>query len=135
MSRSICVLDRPYSEVLIPSAFKLKLGDPMLPSLGQINQAAYQAVIQSDAMGDVAYYLANNPSEIYRFADLSPLQAVKEVAKIELTINGKQSTATPPPPPPQKLGGQGKQQKSPKDMSTEEWIAWRNSKDPKLQRS
>lgn len=114
--------------------WNLKVQDPSLPPLSQISPAAYQAVLDSDDMGDVAYYLANNPSEVYRFRDLSPLQAIKEVARIEMTIKGQSKSASAPPPPPTKVTSHGETEVNPAKMTTDEYIAWRNSKDPRLKR-
>lgn len=107
--------------------FISKVNDPSLPPLREINPAAFEAVKSSDAAIDVAYYLASNPQEVYAFASLSPVQAVRRVAQIEATLNNKPVTSKAPPKPPSKLSGNSEAVKNPGKMTTEEWMAWRNS--------
>lgn len=105
--------------------FAAKVNDPNLPPLREISPAAYQAVIGSDAAVDVAYYLANNPAEVYAFASMNPVQAIKTVAAIENKLAAKPQVSRMPPRPPTKLTGNSEAVKDPEKMSTDEWLAWR----------
>jgi chromosome segregation ATPase len=104
--------------------FLLKINNPELPPLEQLSPAAFEAVIESDSFADVANYLASNPDELYAFGSMSPVQAVKEVAKLEIKLSG-----TPKPQsnisPPSEVGGKASAAKSPADMTTEEFFQWR----------
>lgn len=107
--------------------FQAKVNDPSLPSLVDVNPAAFQAVMESELGADVAYYLASNPTEVYNFRDLNPVQAIRKVAKIEQMLTAKGGPAgKSPPKPPTKLKGNSEAVKNPADMSTDEYIAWRN---------
>lgn len=104
--------------------FQAKVFDPNLPSMSQINQAAYEAIVNSEYMADVAYHLASNPAEVYKFQNMSPVEAIREVVKLE-TRFAKPSTPTTAPPPPSKLSGKGESVTAePKDI--DEWMKWRS---------
>ena len=109
--------------------FMQTINDPSLPNLQEINRAAYDAVLESDNMGAVAMHLAKNPEKVYSFASMTPVQAIREVAKLEYMLGqGKpQNPNTPPPPPPATdIRGTSDVSVNPTKMSTEEYIAWRN---------
>jgi len=110
------------------SDFNVKISDPNLPSLANLSPAAYEAVIDSDGMADIAYYLANNPAEVYKFQDMSPIRAVKEVAKLESKLSPSNKPAiTAAPEPPSKVTGTSTTSTDPDKMTTTEWMAWRNA--------
>ena len=106
--------------------FAAKVFDTSLPPLRDISPAAFQAVMDSDASEDVAYYLASNPDKLYSFASMTPIQAVKAVAKLEASLERKVNPAAPPPKPPSKVAGNSEAVKDPSKMSTAEWIEDRN---------
>lgn len=106
--------------------FIQKVNDPNLPPLREINPAAFEAVKSSDAAIDVAYYLASNPQEVYQFASLSPVQAIRKVAQIEAQLNNKPASVKMPPKPPSRLSGHSEAVKDPEKMSMDEWLKWRN---------
>lgn len=107
--------------------FSAKVNDPQLPNLQRLSPAAFETILESNKFADVSYYLASNPSELYEFQSLSPIQAVRRVADIESRL-GASSTANtaPPPPPPSTVGGKGESVKDPDKMTTSEWMEWRN---------
>jgi hypothetical protein len=107
--------------------FLAKVNDPSLPPLREMNQAAFQAIMESDTGVDVAYYLANNPQEVYEFASLNPVQAIRKVAQIEAKLAAKPVASKQPPAPPSKAKGSAEAVKDSSKMSTAEWMAWRNS--------
>lgn len=115
--------------------FAVKVNDPSLPALREVNPAAFQAVIESDAGIDVAYYLANNPADVYAFANMSPMQAIKRVTQLESLVAKQQPGVTRmPPKPPSTIKGTGGAVKDPSKMSTEEWMKWRNRQTSKQKR-
>lgn len=108
--------------------FLLKVQNPELPSLGDVNQVAYEAVVGSDKFSDIAYYLASNPTEIYRLGNLDPMSTLREVFKLEQKFEQTkpQPSIVPPPPPPTRISGTSEQAKDPSKMTIEEFMAWRN---------
>ena len=106
--------------------FQAKVFDPNLPPLREVNPAAFQAVIESDVAEDVAYYLASNPEEVYSFASMTPIQAIRKVAQLEARLQQKPTQRTVPPKPPTRVAGNSEAVKDPSKMSTNEFIAWRN---------
>jgi chromosome segregation ATPase len=107
--------------------FVQKVNDPNLPPLREINPAAFQAVMESDAAADVAYYLASNPQEVYAFASMNPVQAIRTVAQIESRLGKTPTKGVSPGTPPTRLRGNVESVKDPEKMSTEEWLDWRNA--------
>lgn len=108
--------------------FVAKVANPQLPSLRDVNPAAFQALMESDSAVDVAYYLASNPEQVYAFASMDPVKAIKAVAKLESQVTAKPLKASNPlPKPPSKLAGNSEAAKDPSKMTTAEWMEWRNS--------
>ena len=103
--------------------------NPELPNLPEVSPAGFQAVIESDNFADVAVYLAKNPVELYNLGSLSPIQAIKEVAKIEMRLAAKPTSQNQKLAisPPTEVGGQASSVKQTGDMSTEEWMKNRNN--------
>jgi len=107
--------------------FMQKVQDPSLPSLRQISPAAYDAVAASDSMGDIAYYMANNPQEVYKLGSLSPVQAIMEIARMESKFTSKPApTTSSPPPPPSELKGRAEAVTDPDKLPIDEWMKWRH---------
>lgn len=108
--------------------FMQTINDPSLPNLQEINRAAYDAVLDSDNMGAVAMHLAKNPEKVYSFASMSPVQAIREVAKLEMMLDqGKPQNPRPTPPPPATdIRGTSDVSVNPKTMDTATYIKWRN---------
>jgi len=108
--------------------FAVKVNDPSLPPLRNINPAAFQAVIDSPQAVDVAYYLANNVADVYAFADMNPVQAIKRVAQLEAKLANTPGASgrLPPKPPTTVKGSADAAPKDPQKMSTDEWMKWRN---------
>jgi len=107
--------------------FQQKVFDPSLPNLGQLNQAAYEAVISSEYMADVAYHLADNPAEVYKFGQMSPIEAVKEIARLESKFSNKPHSKSNAPKPPSTVEANNANVPTLKNAkSAEEWIALRN---------
>lgn len=107
--------------------FMTKVFDPNLPSLRDMNPYAFQAVMESEAGVDVAYYLANNPQEVYAFASMNPVQAIKHVARLEAQFAEKPKAKAPLSKPPTKVSGSAEAVKDPANMTTEEFMQWRES--------
>lgn len=109
--------------------FREKVSNPALPPLQTVNPAAFQAIMASEQGAHIAYYLANNASEAIRIARLQPIDAVRELGKLEAklaTTPGK--TATAAPRPVTTLGTNEVGSKDPSKMSMDEYRRWRSGK-------
>ena len=87
-----------------------------------------QAIVESDAGADIAYYLAQHPEEAKRIAQLSPIRQIAEIGKLELKASApvvKRPTATPPPVSP--IGAKAKAEKDPSQMTDLEFAKWRKA--------
>ena len=106
--------------------FMLKVNDPSVPPLTQLNPAAASAIIESDHFADVSYYLSSNLDEMYALAELTPIQAIKKVAQLEQKFSAKPKSTSRLPSPPGKIeGGPSGTGGDPERMTTSEWMEWR----------
>jgi hypothetical protein len=73
---------------------------PMTPAIGEY-------LLDADHKAALVKYLADNEDEAFRISRLSPLAAVKELAKVEarLSAKPKPKTSSAPPPPATVSGG------------------------------
>lgn len=102
--------------------FDLVVSDPTTP----ITPVMADAIVQSAAGHEVAYYLGRNKQEAARIARLPPLGQAMEIARLESRLAASPRRATSAPPPPQTLSGSGVPTRSPATASTyEEYKALR----------
>ena len=107
------------------------VSSPDLPSLQEINNTAFEAVINSDKMAEISYYLGKNPSEVYEFQNMPPISVMRRVIELESKLGTTRKETTNAPPPPKSMNGNADAgiEPSPKkraEMSMDEWLAWRN---------
>ncbi len=82
---------------------------------------------------DIAYYLGKNRMEAIQIARMTPIQATKAIARIEVEIAKMAGpTSVPPripsmPPPIKPVGSMGSIQKDPDKMTQREFEEWRKS--------
>lgn len=126
MHRQQTMQEKVYKAAEKYPDFMAKVNDPSLPSLAQVNQVAFETMLESDRFEDVAYYLANNPQEIYRFHSMSPIQAVRAITAIESKFASKPKETRIPPKPPSRVSGNSEATVNPDDLPVDEWIKWRN---------
>jgi hypothetical protein len=109
--------------------FKEKVFDPSLPPLREMNPTAFEAILQSDSGTDVAYYLANNPQELYRFASMTPMQTVREITMMEMKLKAAppKQVRTPSKPPSTVSQGASEAVTDPNKMDIDTWMKWRTS--------
>jgi len=102
------------------------ISDPTAPQLGRASPAALTAVLESDAAAEITYFLGKNPEQIVALGQMSPVQAVKAIARIEQQFNPGGTPRPRQPHPPSRVGGSGSAAagKEPKDIN--EWMEWRN---------
>lgn len=87
-----------------------------------------EMVLASDVAVDLAYHLGKNPAVARQISQLPPLQAARELGRIEARLSPPQpklETNAPPPIAAVKPGGTAT--KDPAKMSASEWRAWRES--------
>lgn len=105
-----------------------KVYDQSLP----ITTSMAEIIADSDLGPQIAYHLANHRDDAYRIANMTPTQAAREIGRIEASLSAPVPSKPPkevtkaPPPPPKVKATEGKTQKSPDDMSVDEWLRWRN---------
>lgn len=75
------------------------VNNPELPPI-RSNPVLLQALLSADNPADIAYYAAKNPAEYERLLSIrDPVQATREVMKLDAKFSGSGSTSAPPPPP------------------------------------
>lgn len=93
-----------------------------------------EAILDSEQGPQLAYHLAKHPDVAQRLNEMTPVQAAREIGRLEAQL-AQPKTETPPPkrttnaPPPINpvRGSNGQFTKSPEQMSDAEWYAWRKS--------
>lgn len=105
--------------------FNEAINSPGLPQLGSVNPAAFQAIVNSDSMADVAMHLARNPDAAHKLAGLDPVNAIKEVARLEVMLS--RPAPNPKPQPPSKVVGRNDVGVSPEEMTPDEYRQWRQA--------
>lgn len=102
--------------------------NPRLP----ITQAMADVIQESDDGPALAYHLGKNPDIAEKIAMLPPIAAARELGKIEARLayereraKEKPVVSKAPPPPPKVDASQPAIEKDPDEMSTDEWLKWR----------
>lgn len=94
----------------------------------RVSDIMAQAMSESEAGPDVAYYLGKNRDEALRISQLSPMAQVLEIGRIESRIgapSGKRLTGAPAPVTTLGRGG-SVSTPDPDKMSMKDWVAHRN---------
>jgi hypothetical protein len=93
-------------------------------------------ILDSDDGPAVAYYLAKNPTELYRLNAMDERQQVLELGRISARLSAKaperKVTQAPPPAPADKAAGST--QKAISDMSDKEYLEFRRRQDAQRKR-
>lgn len=87
-----------------------------------------EVLMTSEHGPQVAHYLGTHVDEAVKVAQMPPHLRIAHVARLEARLSApkpKPVTAAPAPAPT--VGGGSVASKDPSRMSTEEWMAWRNS--------
>lgn len=88
-----------------------------------LDSPLYFGLIESDVGHEVAYWLAKNPTEAKRIANLSPYRQVAELGKLEDKLSAKKEPRQTMEP----IAGRNSSTNGLRDdMSTEAWIKARN---------
>lgn len=89
-----------------------------------------ESILDSDSGPQLAYHLAKHPDVAQRLNELTPVQAAREIGRLEAqlaqpkteTPTPKRTTSAPPPITPVR-GSNGQFSKAPEQMSDAEWYA------------
>jgi hypothetical protein len=98
---------------------------------------AIEAVFEADDPASVIEFLADpdNSDEAERIARLSPIQAGKAIARLEIELKTSKAKDKPQPskvpPPLEAVRAQGGASAAPDPSNTKAWIAWRNAEERK----
>jgi len=93
---------------------------------GVVSQELSQMVLQSDVPHDLTYHLGKNPELARALSNMAPIQAARELGRIEASLiraQPKLQSAAPTPITPVQARGQAN--KSADDMSYAEYVAAR----------
>lgn len=70
------------------------------PELPNVRGTALGSILmEADHADDISYSLAKNPGELERLLSLHPVQAAKEIYRLDQKFAGAPPTSAPPPPP------------------------------------
>lgn len=85
------------------------------------------AIMESDVGPKLAYWLAQNPKEAIKIAELSPIGTIRAIGRIEERLTGQNSVKKPTsaPKPLSPVGGKAAVNKDPGQMSDAEYAKWR----------
>lgn len=84
--------------------FHTVVGNPNL----QINEAMAEFIAESDQGDEVAYYLGKNPMKAAQIAQMSPVKAARELAKLEGELAARpKATPSKAPDPIKPVGSRG----------------------------
>lgn len=99
--------------------------NPSLP----ISEHMQAVILDSDQGAALAYHLGKHPGEAARIAQLPPMAAARELGRIEATLQApaapRRASSAPEPITP--VGTREAASRDPSKMTTEEWMAWRNT--------
>lgn len=125
--REVVERDATWKQKLNAAATKFDDFEDVVFSDGlQITDVMAEAMKDSDAGPEVAYYLGKNASEAERIAKLSPVAQVREIGKIEAQLNSKPARQASKAPAPIEPVGSGKTSAgNPDSMSQAEYEALR----------
>lgn len=88
-----------------------------------------EMIFDMDKGPEVAYHLGSHLDEAERIFSLSPIERARELTKLEFQVEQlKPKKVSDAPDPINPLSGSSERvaDKDPDDMTTDEWLAWRN---------
>lgn len=87
-----------------------------------VSDFAAELIVESDKAAEIAYYLAKNPQDAFRIANMAPHLQGREIARIEAKVSPGQARKTSNAPPPVPMVGASSAPSSPalKDMGVDD---------------
>lgn len=101
-----------------------------------VSDAVMETILETEDGPSVAYYLAKNPTELYRLNAMNERQQVLELGRISARLSAKmpERKVTNAPPPPPAVKAAGSNQKSVSDMTDKEYLEFRRRQDAQRKR-
>ena len=101
-----------------------------------VSDAVMETILETEDGPSVAYYLAKNPTELYRLNAMNERQQVLELGRISARLSAKapERKVTQAPPPPPAVKAAGSTQKSVSDMTDKEYMEFRRRQDAQRKR-
>lgn len=87
--------------------------------------AALRAIMESDVGPKIAYYLATNPDEADAITQMTGASAIRAIGRLEAKLEGAQAGGTKAAAPIKPVGQRAKAEKSPNEMTNDEFAKWR----------
>lgn len=94
-----------------------------------VTPAMVEAIDGSDRKPELLYWLAKNPAEAKRIAELGPVAQAREIARVELTklaAQPQKAVSDAPEPPKTIAKARASNTPDPEKMTMAEYVAWRN---------
>ena len=97
----------------------------------EISESMAEAMLDSEEGPAIAYYLGKNPEIASKLSVLSPIQAAREIGRLESKLIAdrealRKKVSEAPKPPAKVEGSSPSVDKNPDTMSTADWLKWRN---------
>lgn len=93
-----------------------------------VGQAISEMILESDIPHDLAYHLGKNPEQARALSNMNPVQAAREIGRIEARLSlPKAKTQSTAPDPINPVRGNARTPKNPDGMSPQEYRAWREA--------
>jgi hypothetical protein len=109
--------------------FQQVVGNPSL----RINEAMAEYISDSDMGADVAYHLGKNPSQAAQIAQLSPIRAAKELARLESELAARpKAKPSQAPEPITPVGTRGKASTSSLPSDNDDIDTWMRKEQARL---
>jgi len=112
---------------------RASIDDPNFGSKAYIPNALLEHFMDVAHPIKLAYYFGENPQEAQRIVGLPPIPAAIEIGRIEGKLKSKSTlpprSKTKAPAPTSPVGNRATPTKDPANMTTAEYIAWRNQQE------
>lgn len=99
-------------------------------ALQGVTDVMAETLMESEMSAELAHWMVSNPQEVARIAQLPATQQIRRLAMQEGRIAQApkaRKVSQAPPPPPKVTSAASPSAKTPTEMTTEEYIAWRNN--------
>lgn len=99
----------------------------------QIPQETLSEILDSDQAAQIFVHFARNPDELSKVVKMTPIQTARYLTRLEIKLEGTAQPKGEEPaksgakPTPQSKSNEPNYKKSPDDMSTKEWVAYRRA--------